>query len=298
MRLQGDDVNAEFFYWLNQLSYDPAMNGLISLPEYIRQVPALAELYEQVFPQAEMQTAHCNPEFFCSCEILTPFNEISMEMNKQILDWMQRELYKLFGENTAEVEDSTLQKYSTESLQDIRLAGLPLSTLELKIGAPVMLLRNLDQSNSLNNGSQMIISQMGRKVIAEHLQGGDYNEELWIIPCIPLTSLEGELVFLLTRWQFPIRLCFAMTINKSQGQSLKNIGLDLRSPVFTHRQLYVALSRTTNVNNLTVLLPDRAKRKTANIVYPEVLQHMRKNRDVTDFVAGLESGGDIDMNDI
>ena len=103
---------------------------------------------------------------------------------------------------------------------------------------------------------------------------------------------------MLTRRQFPIRLCFAMTVNKSQGQSLKNVGLDLRSPVFTHGQLYVALSRTTNVNNLTVLLPDHAKGKTANIVYPEVLQHMRENRDVADFVAGLEAGGDIDMIDI
>ena len=183
-------------------------------------------------------------------------------------------------------------------MQDIRLAGLPLSTLELKIGAPVMLLRNLDQSNCLNNGSRMIISQIGRKVIAGHLQGGDHDGELRIIPRIPLTSLEGELAFLLTRRQFPIRLCFAMTINKSQGQSLKNVGLDLRSPVFTHGQLYVALSRTTNVNNLTVLLPDRAKGKTANIVYQEVLQHMRENRDVADFVAGLEAGGDINMIDI
>lgn len=96
-----------------------------------------------------------------------------------------------------------------------------------------------------------------------------------------MTSLEGELAFILTRQQFSIRLCFAVTVNKSQGQSLKNVDLDLRSPIFTHGQLYVALSRTTNVNNLT-----------------EVLQHMRENRDVADFVAGLEAGGDINMIDI
>ena len=40
--------------------------------------------------------------------------------------------------------------------------------------------------------------------------------------------------FKFTRWQFPIRLCFSMTINKSQGQSVKFVGLDLRSPAFTH----------------------------------------------------------------
>lgn len=55
---------------------------------------------------------------------------------------------------------------------------------------------------------------------------------------------------------------------------MKIVGLDLRVPIFTHEQLYIALFCATNVSNLTVLLPENAKRKTANIVYPEVLEHM------------------------
>lgn len=89
-----------------------------------------------------------------------------------------------------------------------------------------------------------------------------------------------------------------MTINKSQGQSLKNVSLDLRSPVFTHGQLYMALSCTTNVNNLTILLPEHAREKIVNIVYPEVLRHMRDNREVADFVAAPQAGGDVDMIDV
>lgn len=48
-----------------------------------------------------------------------------------------------------------------------------------------------------------------------------------VVPRIPLTSLEGDRTFILTRRQFPVKLCFVMTISKSQGQSLGIVGLDL-----------------------------------------------------------------------
>jgi ATP-dependent exoDNAse (exonuclease V) alpha subunit len=62
-----------------------------------------------------------------------------------------------------------------------------------------------------------------------------------------------------------------MTINKSQGQSFKAVGVDLRTPVFTHGQFYVAASRVTSKTGLSILLPSNTD-KTANIVYPEILQ--------------------------
>ncbi|XP_076942447.1 uncharacterized protein LOC143612312 [Bidens hawaiensis] len=43
--------------------------------------------------------------------------------------------------------------------------------------------------------------------------------------------------------KFPVAVCFAMTINKSQGQSLARVGIYLRAPVLTHGQLYASLSR-------------------------------------------------------
>ena len=50
--------------------------------------------------------------------------------------------------------------------------------------------------------------------------------------------------FQFERKQFSLRPCFAKTINKAQGQTLKVIGLDLGQPIFAHGMLYVALSRT------------------------------------------------------
>ena len=159
---------------------------------------------------------------------------------------------------------------STENLQQIELAGLPSSRLNLKLEVPIMLLRNMDFSSGLNNGSRMILTRIGTYTLQARLLGGDHDGELHIIPRISLTSVEGELPFTLTRRQFPVRVCFAMTINKSQGQTLKTVGLDLRIPVFCHGQLYVALSRVTDVAKMTVLLPEGSD-KTKNIVYPEVL---------------------------
>ncbi|KAG5731613.1 hypothetical protein E4T56_gene5624 [Termitomyces sp. T112] len=67
-----------------------------------------------------------------------------------------------------------------------------------------------------------------------------------------------------------------MTINKSQGQSVKHVGLDLRSGVFSHGQLYVALSQCTSGDCIKVILdPENTSRKTANIVYQEILNGLQ-----------------------
>ncbi|KIO02221.1 hypothetical protein M404DRAFT_148326 [Pisolithus tinctorius Marx 270] len=50
--------------------------------------------------------------------------------------------------------------------------------------------------------------------------------------------------------QFPVHLAYSMTINKSQGQTVQHVGLDLRTSVFSHGQLYVALSRCTHPRNI------------------------------------------------
>ena len=75
-----------------------------------------------------------------------------------------------------------------------------------------------------------------------------------------------------SRRQFPVRLAFAMTINKSQGQSVQNVGLDLRTSVFSHGQLYVALSQCTSASRIKVLFPEKEKgTKTPNIVWDQIL---------------------------
>ena len=68
-----------------------------------------------------------------------------------------------------------------------------------------------------------------------------------------------------------------MTINKSQGQTLDLVGLFLPRPVFSHGQVYVAMSRVTSATGLKVLILDDANRitnKTINVVYREIFNRI------------------------
>ena len=90
-----------------------------------------------------------------------------------------------------------------------------------------------------------------------------------------LNPSENRLPFKMRRRQFPINLSFAMTINKSQGQSLKHVGVYLEKHVFTHEQLYVACSRVRSVDGLKLYIPSSngsLERTTKNVVYNEVLR--------------------------
>jgi ATP-dependent DNA helicase PIF1 len=80
--------------------------------------------------------------------------------------------------------------------------------------------------------------------------------------------------FHLQRCQLPIRVTFAMTINKAQGLTLKRVGVYLEADVFSHSQLYVAFSRCGDDENLWVFgpQPDKEGRMwIKNVVYKEVL---------------------------
>ena len=74
-----------------------------------------------------------------------------------------------------------------------------------------------------------------------------------LVPRIIMISSDLSLPFSLRRKQFPIRPAFAMTANKSQGQTLARVGLYLGRDFFSHGQLYVALSRCGNRKEIKVL---------------------------------------------
>ncbi|XP_042753167.2 uncharacterized protein LOC111906337 [Lactuca sativa] len=167
--------------------------------------------------------------------------------------------------------------YSPDVLNGLKVSGLPNHKLILKIGVPVMLLRNIDQKNGLCNGTRLQVISLGKRVIEAVILTGSNIGNRTFIPRMSLTPSEDKIPFKFQRRQFPLAVSFAMTINKSQGQSLSKVGLFLKDPVFTHGQLYVALSRVQSRQGLRLLILDKHGRltnKTSNVVYKEVFRNL------------------------
>ena len=141
--------------------------------------------------------------------------------------------------------------YPEEFLNTLTPNGLPPHVLKLKIGCPIILLRNIDPTNGLCNGTRLIIWGFQKNTIDAEIVLGQHAGKRVFLPRIPLCPSDDEMFpFQFKRKQFPIRLSFAMTVNKAQGQTIPNVGIYLQEPVFSHGQLYVALSRATTRSTL------------------------------------------------
>jgi ATP-dependent exoDNAse (exonuclease V) alpha subunit len=137
-------------------------------------------------------------------------------------------------------------------------------------------MRNLDVKRGHCNGIRYIIVNIIQRLItAKCLE----TDEIILIPRIP--SHTKNLAFEMKQLQFPVKVAFAMTFNRAQGQSLRKCGILLLTSVWTHGQLYVALSRCSNKRNLKIyanqdkfihlqLLPGYY---TRNVVYSELFNN-------------------------
>jgi len=140
-----------------------------------------------------------------------------------------------------------------------------------------MLLRNLDQSQGLCNGSRLIVTKLANHVISAKIITGKSKGTQIYIPRMSKSLSQSPWPFKLIRRQFPIMLSYAMTINKSQGQSLDCVRLYLPTPVFSHGQLYVAASRVKSKSGLKILVHDNENKPlttTTNVVFKEVFNNV------------------------
>ena len=203
--------------------------------------------------------------WLCQRAILAPRNDSVNAINLQTQQQLpgQAASYKLI---VTVVDVDHAVQYPTEFLNSLEPSGMPPHNLVLKIGSHIMLLRNLDAPR-LCNGTRLCVKSLMPHVIEATILTSCTKGEDVFIPRIPL--IPTDMPFEFKRLQFPVRLAFAMSINKAQGQSLKVAGINLETPCFSHGKLYVACSRVRTGKNLYVFALDA---KTKNVVYQSALQ--------------------------
>ncbi|XP_015945759.1 uncharacterized protein LOC107470851 [Arachis duranensis] len=257
----------EFADWLLQIAnglFRDSSDGksVIRIPDNLLldiEFLVLHDLVLYIYPNILLRTS--SMDYFKDRSILSPTLDVMTEVNNHVMSLIPSNEKVYLSSDTLLNEDghleSELYTMSTESLNALNCSGIPQHRLVLKIGVLVMLIRNIDQSNGLCHGHNI--------------------GEVVFIPKMNMVPNNETLPIRFTRRQFPIMLCFAMTINKSQGQTPSTVGVYLSRPIFTHGQLYVALSRVNSYSGLKILFVSSngiVSNHTINVVYRKVFVNL------------------------
>ncbi|GFY47676.1 ATP-dependent DNA helicase [Trichonephila inaurata madagascariensis] len=241
----------DFASWLLHLGNGTLKNDC-QLGENIGGIPeeciVRESIVEKIFGSSAFDTENLPGK-----AILRPKNEDSLKINEQVLARFPGQNVTYFNADSIISEDQEEQNnFQLDFINGITPSGMPPHVLNLKVEAIIMLLRNLNPST----GTCLIIRKLMPNVTDAEILTGHTKGSHAFIPRITFRPSDSNLLFQLQRWQFLVRLGFAMTINK---QTLQKVEIYLPQTVFSHGMLCVAFSRATSMRCVRVLVNDTKK---------------------------------------
>ncbi|KAI7962555.1 hypothetical protein MJO28_000649 [Puccinia striiformis f. sp. tritici] len=264
-RLQPNDRGVLPLEGINLDSFRTAPEGCAKLIDFV-----YGDLTSKLGESEEMLSAYLSER----C-ILAPLNADVNKINTQVLAKLKGEEHKLVSIDTADPDG--FENLPEESLNKISVPGLPEHIIKMKVGMPLVITRNLRIGAGICNGSRMLVTKIGFGYLCGTLISGPRLGDEVQIPRVKLhnkSSPRAGLSFY--RWQFPVAPAYAMSFNKSQGQTLSRVGVYLGSDVFAHGQLYVALSRVSDKANLLVVKP-AIRDGVVNMVHKRIFERPSDN---------------------
>lgn len=206
--------------------------------------------------------------------IITPLNRTIDHLNESILDSIEGRIHTF--DSIDRIDEENKEHVTADILNTFNFSGFPHHSITLKVGCLVVLLRNLNLATGLCNGTRLLVTAISAHALQCLILNGAKSGVSISLPMMALHHPGNEAAPIsFYRFQFPISLAFALTINKSQGQTLDHVCLVLPTPVFAHGQLYVGLSRCTSAENTLVVVAEAERQFcTTNVVYQPVLDEM------------------------
>lgn len=243
-------------------------------------VQSIDELIDFVYP--DFQKLLTNDKELLRRLIIAPHNDTCDEVNEKLMDKVSTQMREYFStdkpldERPLDVDEIESEVSALNRRTD---SGMPPHKLRLKVGCVAVLLINMSDREGLINGTRFIVEKLGdNQIVGRTINKRNSGQIQFFIERTRNTyedKVPGGLKY--ERLQFPIKLAFAMSIQKAQGQTVEILGIALEREVFTHGQLYTAFTRATDEDDVRVYAPNReedeqGRVKVLNIVAKEMLK--------------------------
>lgn len=193
VRLSNDDSARKFSRQLLEIGdgkfpVDPETGCVSFPPDFCQLMSSVDNLIEKVFPS--ITTNYKNYTWLFERAILAPKNDNVNRINDQIQTKLPGPIATYKSVDTVMNPDEVVN-YPTEFLNSLEPSGMPPHCLFLKVGSPIILLRNINQPK-LCNGTRLCVKKLMPNLIEATILSGNFKGENVLIPRIPMILLNSN----------------------------------------------------------------------------------------------------------